>query len=103
MAEFWKTRLWSGEYASIMSAMCPIFHGINQIGRPSTPDRLSREDCVAIYDQINAVGGNATYLSLLDIGIFGNGHMMFWEDNSVQIAKVVLDWIRDRAAVVPRP
>lgn len=70
-------------------------HGINQIGRPSEPaaGRLSRADCEAIYESINSSGGDATWLSLYDIGIFGNSHAMFWEDNSDEIAQVLLDWI----------
>ena len=63
-------------------------HGINQIGRPNTPD------CRAKYAEINDVGGNATYLDLVnDLGIWGNGHMMMWEDNSDQIAEILLTWI----------
>ena len=73
-------------------------HSINQIGRPhesGPPIRFSRADCEAIYDKINAAGGNATWLSLYDIGIYGNSHMMFWEDNSDKIAEIILDWIID--------
>jgi pimeloyl-ACP methyl ester carboxylesterase len=64
-------------------------HGINQVGRPNTPD------CRAKYAEINSAGGNATYLNLIaDRGIWGNGHLPMWEDNSDQIAQILLDWIR---------
>jgi hypothetical protein len=63
-------------------------HGINQAGRPNTPD------CKAKYAEIRAAGGNATYLDLIaDEGIWGNGHIMMWEDNSDQIARILVDWI----------
>jgi len=68
-------------------------HGINQIGRPHEPGRNSRADCEAYHAQINAAGGDATWLSLYDIGIYGNSHMMYWEKNSDEIAQVLLDWI----------
>lgn len=34
------------------------------------------------------------HLCLADVGIHGNGHMMFMEKNSDEIAKVVEDWIK---------
>ncbi|MEA2725286.1 MAG: hypothetical protein QOH59_3057 [Gemmatimonadales bacterium] len=64
-------------------------HGINQAGRPNVPD------CRAKYAEINAAGGNATFIDLIaDRGIWGNGHIMMWEDNSDEIAEVILDWIK---------
>lgn len=69
-------------------------HGINQIGRPGSPS------CRAKYADVNAAGGNATWLSLYDLGIYGNSHMMFWEENNEQIAQLILDWIEDN---VERP
>jgi hypothetical protein len=54
---------------------------------PGTPS------CRAKYADVNAAGGDATWLSLYDIGIYGNSHMMFWEKNNEEIAQVLLDWI----------
>jgi pimeloyl-ACP methyl ester carboxylesterase len=62
-------------------------HGINQIGRPGTPS------CRQKYADVNAAGGDVTWQSLYDLGIYGNGHMMFWEENNQQIANVLLKWI----------
>jgi pimeloyl-ACP methyl ester carboxylesterase len=63
-------------------------HGIGQVGRPNTPA------CKAKYAEINAAGGNATYVDLIaDRGIWGNGHLPMWENNSDQIAQLLLDWI----------
>ena len=62
-------------------------HGINQIGRAGTPS------CQGKYAQVNAAGGDVTWQSLYDLGIYGNGHMMFWEENNEEIAGVLLRWI----------
>ena len=74
-------------------------HGINQVGRANTPD------CLARYAAINAAGGDATYLSLPtlpaspifdqipQVGIWGNDHIMMWNDNSDELAQILLDWI----------
>jgi hypothetical protein len=50
--------------------------------------------CQSLVDSITAAGGDATQINLADIGILGNGHMMFFEKNSDDIAKVVADWIK---------
>jgi hypothetical protein len=71
-------------------ARIPAFsiHGLGQVGRPNTPG------CKANYAEINAAGGNATYLDLIhDKRIWGNGHLPMWEDNSDRIARILLDWI----------
>jgi len=62
-------------------------HGINQVGRPDGPD------CVATYQRINAAGGDATYVNLPAMGIWGNDHIMMWDDNSDEIAGLIYDWI----------
>ncbi len=43
---------------------------------------------------LNAAGGNAKFISLPDIGINGNGHLMMMERNNLQIADVIIDWIQ---------
>jgi len=50
--------------------------------------------CKPLVDAVTAAGGDATLINLPDIGISGNGHMMFFEKNSDDIAKVVVDWIQ---------
>ena len=40
-----------------------------------------------------AVGGNAELLVLPDIGIKGNTHMLMQDDNSLDIADILLDWL----------
>jgi len=74
-------------------------HGINQVGRPNTGP------CLDTYAKIKIAGGDATYLSLPKLpqspifdripqaGIWGNDHIMMWNNNSDQIAELVLKWI----------
>jgi pimeloyl-ACP methyl ester carboxylesterase len=75
--------------AGIAQVPALSIHGLGQVGRPNTPA------CKAKYAEIDAAGGNATYLDLVhDLGIWGNGHLPMWEDNSDQIAQILLDWIK---------
>jgi hypothetical protein len=75
-------------------------HGINQVGRPTTPG------CLDAYDAINAAGGDATFFSLLllpndplfpfysriplshQIDDWGTDHLMFWDASSDKVAGV---------------
>ena len=41
----------------------------------------------------NAAGGKAELLVLPEIGIKGNTHMLMQDDNSLDIADILLDWI----------
>jgi hypothetical protein len=52
------------------------------------------DPCTVKYLRQAGVDANFTWLKLQDIGIQGNGHFMFVEKNSDQIAGVVLDWIQ---------
>lgn len=49
---------------------------------------------MTLVDQIIECGGSADDIWLPDVGIHGNGHMMFFERNSDQVAGVVADWIK---------
>ncbi len=49
--------------------------------------------CVAEQQQINAAGGDFTFISLPAIGIHGNSHMMMLDNNNLQVADVIIDWI----------
>ena len=52
------------------------------------------DPCTVRFLRQAGVDANFTWLKLQDIGIQGNGHFMFIEKNSDQIAGVVLDWIQ---------
>ena len=54
---------------------------------------LGQMVCQALIDQILAAGGDATQIQLPDFGLVGHSHMYFWENDSDQIAQIVIDWI----------
>ena len=56
---------------------------------------VRRNGCINTVNAINAAGGNATFLLLPELGIHGNTHMMMMDNNSLQIADVLLKWIAD--------
>ena len=47
--------------------------------------------CTVKY--LQQAGVNTTHMELGKLGIHGNGHMMFLEKNSEEIAKLIQDWI----------
>jgi len=57
----------------------------------------------ATYDHcliqfLKQAGGEPEWIQLADIGIHGNGHFMHVEKNNLQIAAVVLDWIKHKVS-----
>ena len=44
---------------------------------------------------IAAMRGNAKVIHLPEVGLFGNGHGMFFERNNVQIADLISQWLKD--------
>lgn len=54
----------------------------------------SYADCHDTYlPQILAAGGDITFVSLPDMGIKGNSHMMMLDKNNLDIADIVMGWI----------
>ena len=53
----------------------------------------TREIDGAIVDWLREIGAAIEFRFLADHGIDGNGHMLMLEDNSDQIAQVIVDWI----------
>jgi len=49
--------------------------------------------CSAQIAGTQALGGDGTFLSLPAIGITGNSHMFMMENNNLQIADLILNWI----------
>ena len=56
-----------------------------------------REVDGAIVDWLNGNGAKADFCFLADRGIVGNGHMLMLEDNSDEIAGIILDWLEKPA------
>ena len=48
----------------------------------------------AYFDALQKSGVAARWVSLPDIGIHGNSHMIMMDRNSDQIAQIVLDWLK---------
>jgi hypothetical protein len=46
-------------------------------------------------EQIDAAGGDFTFISLPDIGIHGNSHMFMQDKNNLEIANLIIDWIAE--------
>lgn len=63
-----------------------IVTGTEDIDHPRELDR-------SIVDWLNSYGAKAEFIYLGDIGIVGNGHMPMLEENSDEIARVILDWL----------
>jgi hypothetical protein len=51
------------------------------------------KNCRAFVAAANAAGGRAEVLVLPEIGIKGNTHMLMQDDNNLDIADILLDWI----------
>ena len=57
-----------------------------------------RNGCSGSVSTIAAKGGPAKFMLLPDLGIKGNSHMMMVETNNLQIADLIMDWIKASAA-----
>src|SRR4051794_38984120 len=57
----------------------------------------AREVDGAIVTWLNRNGAKADFCFLADRGIVGNGHMLMLEDNSDEIAGIILDWLEKPA------
>ena len=55
-------------------------------------------ECIAMRDQINGAGGDMTFIALPAIGIKGNSHMFMQDTNNLQVADVIIKWIKQHVA-----
>lgn len=53
-----------------------------------------RNGCTGSVSTIAAKGGPAKFMLLPELGIKGNSHMMMVEDNNLQIADLIVNWIK---------
>jgi hypothetical protein len=53
------------------------------------------ESCREYTKLITDAGGDIVFIHLPDIGIHGNSHMMMLDKNNLEVADVILDWMRD--------
>ena len=52
------------------------------------------KNCRAFVEKATAAGGHASLIVLPDLGIHGNSHMLMQDKNNLQIADLLLDWIK---------
>lgn len=57
-----------------------------------------RSGCSASVAKIAGKGGPAKFMLLPELGIRGNSHMMMVETNNLQIADLIIGWVRAQAA-----
>jgi pimeloyl-ACP methyl ester carboxylesterase len=57
-----------------------------------------RNGCSGSVAQIQAKGGAARFMLLPELGIKGNSHMMMLENNNLQIADLITEWIKTSTA-----
>ena len=58
----------------------------------STPQPPST--CTTELQQINAAGGDMTFVALPNLGLIGNSHMFMQDKNNLQVADIIEDWLR---------
>ncbi|MBM3814868.1 MAG: hypothetical protein FJW20_24855 [Acidimicrobiia bacterium] len=54
--------------------------------------------CQAFIKRVNGAGGSAEMLFPPDRGIRGNSHMIMQDKNNLQIADLILDWIKTKTS-----
>jgi pimeloyl-ACP methyl ester carboxylesterase len=59
---------------------------------------VRRDGCSGSIAKIAAKGGPAQFMLLPDLGIKGNSHMMMLENNNLQIADLIMKWIKTATA-----
>jgi hypothetical protein len=53
------------------------------------------EPCPTEFAQLTAAGGDVTYIHLPDMGMLGNSHMFMQDNNNLQVADVIIQWINE--------
>ena len=48
-----------------------------------------------VVERINEAGGNATIVSLPEVGMHGNTHMLMQDKNNLEVADYLIEWIKD--------
>lgn len=77
-------------------ATIPFFEvwGDNSAGALGANGDQRRNDCRDTVDEVKAANGNATFYLLPEHGIHGNTHMMMMDRNNLQIADILLNWLK---------
>ena len=54
------------------------------------------DECAELAGKLAAAGGRARHLCLAEVGLTGNSHMLMMEENSAEIAELLLGWLDER-------
>jgi pimeloyl-ACP methyl ester carboxylesterase len=54
------------------------------------------KDCEAFMRRMHSVRGDATLLHTPDLGIHGNSHMLMQDRNNLQIADLIIGWLKQK-------
>jgi hypothetical protein len=49
--------------------------------------------CMTELQQINAAGGDMTFIALPTLGLIGNSHMFMQDKNNLEVADIIQNWI----------
>jgi pimeloyl-ACP methyl ester carboxylesterase len=56
------------------------------------------EPCPTEFAQLRAAGGDVTYIQLPSVGFHGNSHMFMQDNNNLEVADVIMQWIDQHVA-----
>jgi len=57
--------------------------------------------CIAMQKQINDAGGDMTFVALPALGIHGNSHMFMQDNNNLQVADIIISWVKKHVKAPP--
>jgi pimeloyl-ACP methyl ester carboxylesterase len=61
------------------------------------------EECLELAQRLQGAGGAARHVALPALGVTGNSHMLMMDDNSLDLAALVLDWLDAQRCAPPGP
>ena len=61
------------------------------------------DECRELAEKLDAAGGTARHLALADIGITGNSHMLMMEQNSSEVADLLIRWLEEHGCCPRAP
>lgn len=71
----------------------------DHLDAPSFTGRPRFDARKAVVERINRIpGGRAELVTLPNVGIRGNSHMMMQDKNNLQVADFILDWVKTRVS-----
>ena len=83
------------EQLAVLTKIPVLFVYGDHLDTPGTLNWVAAfQSAQTFVNQLRAAGGDATIIQLPQLGIHGNSHMMFQDRNNLQVADVLMSWIR---------